>query len=76
MDMANRFTRMLIMNTGLATGDVQLSAGFTAWRQFVKDNPDFDVAKLMQRACPVLTDKELRAYNAPFPNEKYKAGVR
>ena len=76
MDMANRFTRMLIMNTGLGTGDLQLSDGFTAWRQFVKENPDFDVAKLMQRACPVLTDKELNAYNAPFPNEKYKAGVR
>ena len=68
MDMANRFNRMLIMNTGLGTGDYQLSDGFKAWRQFVRDSPDFDVARLMKRACPTLTDKECAAYNAPFPD--------
>ncbi len=76
MDMANRFNRMLIMNTGLGTGDFQLSDGFKAWRQYVRDSPDFDVARLMKRACPSLTDKECAAYNAPFPDLNYKAGVR
>jgi pimeloyl-ACP methyl ester carboxylesterase len=76
MDMPHRFARILLMNTALGTGDVKLSDGFVAWRTFVKDNPDFDVAELMKRACPTLTDEECAAYGAPFPDEKYKAGVR
>ena len=39
-------------------------------------NPDMDVAKLMKRSCPELTDNEAAAYGAPFPNIRYKAGVR
>ena len=33
-------------------------------------------AKLMKQTCPHLTDEELNAYNAPFPDARYKAGVR
>ena len=76
MDMPQRFAKILAMNTALATGDLKLSDGFVAWRQYVKDNPDFDVAGLMKRACPTLTDEECSAYDAPFPDVKYKAGVR
>ncbi len=76
MEMPDRFTRLLVMNTALGTGDAKLSDGFLAWRQFVKENPDFDVPGLMKRACPHLTDEECRAYDAPFPDVRYKAGVR
>jgi pimeloyl-ACP methyl ester carboxylesterase len=76
MDMPQRFAKILVMNTTLGTGDLKLSDGFVAWRQYVKDNPDFDVTGLMKRACPTLTDEECAAYDAPFPNAKYKAGVR
>ena len=30
----------------------------------------------MKQTCPHLTDEELNAYNAPFPDARYKAGVR
>jgi len=76
MEMPQRFSRMLVMNTALATGEAQLSDGFLSWRQFVKNNPDMNVFKLMKRACPHLTDEECSAYNAPFPDVRYKAGVR
>lgn len=76
MAMPRRFTRLLLMNTALATGEVKLSDGFLAWRQFVKDRPDFDIPKLMKQTCPHLTDGELSAYNAPFPDARYRAGVR
>ena len=76
MEMPDRFSRLLVMNTTLGTGEAKLSKGFLAWRQFVKDNPDFDVPGLMKRACPHLTDEECRAYDAPFPDVRYKAGVR
>jgi len=76
MDMSGRISRLLVMNTTLGTGDVQLSKGFIAWRQFVQDHPDFDVGRLMKRSCPHLSDEEIAAYDAPYPAEQYKAGVR
>jgi haloalkane dehalogenase len=76
MDMPGRFVRLLVMNTALATGDLPLGAGFLAWREFVATNPDLDVAKLMARACETLSAEECAAYAAPFPDIRYKAGVR
>jgi hypothetical protein len=34
------------------------------------------IAGLMKRACPTLSEAECAAYDAPFPDESYKAGVR
>jgi pimeloyl-ACP methyl ester carboxylesterase len=76
MDLPDRFSRLLVMNTALGTGDVKLSEGFMAWRKFVHDHPDFNVGQLMKRSCPLLADAEIAAYDAPFPDETYKAGVR
>jgi haloalkane dehalogenase len=75
MDMPERFTRLLVMNTALGTGTPP-SEGFLAWRQYVADNPDFDVGGLMERAVDGLTGPERVAYEAPFPDPDYKAGVR
>ena len=76
MDMAERFERLIVMNTALGTGDVPLGEGFLAWRAFSNSKPDMDVAALMKRAVPSLTDAEAAAYAAPFPDARYKAGVR
>ncbi len=74
-EMPDRFSRLLIMNTALAVGKSP-GAGFLAWKQFAAANPDLDVGGLMKRATPPLTDGEVAAYNAPFPDQSYKAGVR
>ena len=76
MDMPDRFSKLLIMNTILGTGDFQLSEGFIAWREWSNKNPDMDIGRLMKRTCPHLTTEECAAYDAPFPDTKYKAGVR
>jgi len=76
MDLPERFDRLLVMNTTLGTCDVPLSEGFLAWRAWANKNPDMDIAKLMQRSCPHLSDTEAAAYGAPFPDASYKAGVR
>lgn len=76
VDMTERFSRLLVMNTTLGTGDVPLSQGFLNWRGWVRDNPGFSPGKLLQRACPHLTEAEMFAYDAPFPDFHYKAGVR
>lgn len=76
MDMPERFNRLLVMNTGLGTGDHPLGEGFLAWRAFNNRSPDMDIAGLMRRAVPGIPDAEAQAYAAPFPDQRYKAGVR
>ncbi|MEM1149612.1 MAG: haloalkane dehalogenase [Pseudomonadota bacterium] len=74
-DMPERFERLLVMNTALATGHSP-GEGFTAWKAFNASQPDLDVAGLMQRATPILSEAEAAAYGAPFPDQAHKAGVR
>jgi len=76
MAMPERFRRLLVMNTMLATGDVPPGDGFLAWRQFVRDQPDFDIVSLMRRACRDMSAADAAAYDAPFPDARYRAGVR
>lgn len=71
-----RYTGLLVMNTDLGTGDRPLGPGFLAWRDFSNRNPDLNIAGLMKRACPHLSDAEAAAYGAPYPDSAYKAGVR
>jgi pimeloyl-ACP methyl ester carboxylesterase len=75
MEMPQRFKRLLVMNTSLAVGRTP-GDGFNAWRAYVKANPDLDVGALMKRATPILSAEEAAAYDAPFPDARYKAGVR
>src|ERR1700680_2302207 len=76
MDMPDRFDRLLVMNTALATGDAPLTEGFVAWRAWVNANPDLHAGRLLKRTCPHLSDAEAAAYDAPFPDARSKAGVR
>ena len=76
MEAPDRFTRLLVMNTTLATGDAPLPEGFVAWRAYVNKNPDLACGKLLARACPHLSATEAAAYDAPYPDARYKAGVR
>ena len=76
MEDPGRFSRLLLMNTMLGTGDEPLPAGFIAWRQFCRDKPDFAPSRLLARACPQLSSAEASAYDAPFPSNEFRAGVR
>jgi pimeloyl-ACP methyl ester carboxylesterase len=76
MDMPERFSRLLVMNTIFGTGDYKLSKGFFEWRAWAKDNPDMSPGFLLKLTSPHLTEEECEAYDAPFPDITYKAGVR
>ena len=72
----DRFSALLVMNTMLATGDIPLSKGFLAWRDFVRTKPNLNISSLMRRSVDLLSHEESIAYDAPFPDVTYKAGVR
>ena len=74
MTMPERFTRLLVMNTGLGTG--QITEGFRQWRAYSNKQPDMAVGKLFKRGKPDLSDAEVAAYDAPFPDASYKAALR
>ncbi len=69
-----RYTRLLVMNTGLGLGTV--TDGFKQWRAYCNTQPDLAVGKLIARGTPGMTAEEMAAYDAPFPDQRYKAGVR
>ncbi len=74
-DMPDRFDRLVVMNTAIPVGE-SLGEGFDAWRAFNRRQPDLDIAGLMQRAVPDLSPAEAAAYAAPYPDQRFKAGVR
>ncbi len=74
MDLPGRFTRLLVMNTGLGTG--QLTEGFRQWRAYSNSQPDLAVGKLIQRGKRDMSAAEVAAYDAPFPDASYKAALR
>ena len=76
MEMPTRVSKLILMNTALGTGEGVPSPGFKAFRNWVNKTPDIDIGRLMLRGTSILTPEEVEAYNAPFPDIKYKAGVR
>jgi len=74
-EMPERFDRLIVMNTGLGVG-TKPTQGFLDWRDYVRSRPDIEVGRLMKRSVPGISDAEAAAYDAPFPDVRYKAGVR
>jgi tRNA(adenine34) deaminase len=76
MSAAHRYMGLLVMNTTLATGDVPLSEGFLAWRDWCNSRPLFDLGQLLRRGNPDLSAAEAAGYNAPFPDKGFRAALR
>ncbi len=50
---------------------------FTRWVAWAATTPKFDLDSLFQTSTTLkLTDAELAAYNAPFPDESYMSAIR
>lgn len=73
MSMPERFTRLFAMNTMLPIGEV--SEGFVQWRDYCNRTPDLAVGRLIARGRPALSAGEQAAYDAPFPQARYKAAL-
>lgn len=72
-----RFARIVAANTFLPTGELPLGDAFHAWRRFSQETPVFDAGAIVKMGCVTqLDDDVVKAYNAPFPDESYKAAAR
>lgn len=73
----NRFTRTIAANTMLPTGAHHPGEAFIKWQQISQNIAVFTVGKIIAGACvnPVSAET-ISAYDAPFPDESYKAGAR
>lgn len=71
-----RFARLVIANTGLPTG-TGWSEGFERWRTFSQTVNPFPAGVIVNTGTVRdLNAAEIAAYDAPFPEERYKAGAR
>jgi haloalkane dehalogenase len=73
----DRFARIVVANTGLPTGDQPMTEGFLRWREYSQTVENFHVGGIIKGGCVNDPPPEvIAAYNAPFPDDSYKAGAR
>lgn len=73
----DRFARVVAANTFLPTGDQPLGDAFFRWQKASQEMEVFDVGRIVARGCATeLPSDIVAAYDAPFPDESYKAGPR
>jgi haloalkane dehalogenase len=74
VEMPQRFGRLGVLNTSLFDGPP--SEGFLRWRAFAARAPELPVGLVMRRSLLApCTDAVIDAYEAPFPDASYQAGV-
>ena len=78
-DMPERFARLVIMNTGLPTGERPPTPGFLQWRAFAERmGRDIEPGQLVAVSAAnqnAITPAIMAAYDAPFPDASFRAGV-
>ncbi|WP_324275242.1 haloalkane dehalogenase [Blastococcus brunescens] len=73
----DRFARVVVANTGLPTGDQEMSEAFLAWQTFSQQSPQLHIGRIVQNGTLTrLPDDVVAAYDAPFPDDSYTAGAR
>ncbi len=74
---AERFERLVILDTGLFTGHQRMTDAWIAFRDFVARTEDLPVGFLVREACHSDPgDEVIAAYDSPFPSVASKAGAR
>jgi haloalkane dehalogenase len=72
-----RFARFVAANTGMPTGDHPMPEVWWRFREFVTTSSELSVSGVVQLGCQrQLPAEVLAAYDAPFPDPGYLAGVR
>ena len=70
-----RFAAVVVANTGLPVG-TPMSDGFLQWLEFSQSTPDLPIGQIVNMGTArELSDAEVAAYDAPFPDASYKAGA-
>jgi haloalkane dehalogenase len=72
-----RVSRLVVMDTGVFTGEQRMSDEWLRFRAFVAARPDVPIGRLIRGGCKTPPTVEvLAAYEAPFPDEASKTGAR
>jgi haloalkane dehalogenase len=73
----DRYARVMIGNTGLPTGHSPASDTFLAWQKFSQESPTFPIGNIVDGGSATeLSAEVIAAYDAPFPDDTFKAGAR
>lgn len=74
---ATRFKAIVVGNGMLPTGEEKVPGAFKIWRAFALNSPWFPISRIVEfGSFKSFSKDERRAYDAPFPAKKYKAGTR
>lgn len=78
-----RYTYIVAANTFLPTGDMPLGSGFEKWKHYALTTPVFHIGGIVRGGTVKKFSTDLEearrieaAYDAPFPDDRYKAGAR
>lgn len=77
-ELPERIARLVIMNSGLPTGNERLPDAFHRWRAFAERVSDMPIRRVIKGGLAKpdqISEDELAAYEAPFPDVSYKAGA-
>ena len=77
-DNPERVKRLVIMNTGLPTGEEPMGEAFMTWRKFAQRIPNLPISRVIKLGLAEpknISKEELAAYEAPFPTIQHKAGA-
>jgi haloalkane dehalogenase len=76
-DEPHRFARVVTANTMMPTGDHAAGEAFERWQKYSQETPVFPTGQIVNKGCVSgLSEEEVAAYDAPFPDESYKEGAR
>ena len=72
-----KFKTVVAGNTFLPTGQHTPNQAFLDWQNFSKTANPFPIGKVFQKSSvATLSEEVLAGYDAPFPDESYKAGAK
>ncbi|MDO8390943.1 MAG: haloalkane dehalogenase [Actinomycetota bacterium] len=73
----DRFARVVVGNTGLPDGNGKASEAFLAWQKFSREADVFPIGGIINGGSATdLSPEVIAAYDAPFPDDSFKAGAR
>jgi len=77
-EIPKRIARLVLMNTGLPIGEEPMPEAFQTWREFARRIPNMPIKRVIKMGLAEpekISPEALAAYEAPFPDESYKAGA-
>lgn len=72
-----RYRGVVISNGGMPTGEKAPTEAFLGWQRFAATADDFPIGGIVGGGCTTkLAPEVVAAYDAPFPDDSFKAGAR